>query len=144
MQADRMNLRVTIYHQGGESIMTQGVLSFQYEEEKLESGATSLSGLPVYLDFAHVAGLGEARGRHVRVREGSQGWTDEQLSVSLMLLNLAGGECVDDLRILEGEEGFCRGMRRVEMQGMRRSERRGLEGRWRKEGGRGVTQARPA
>ena len=37
--------------------MTQGVLSFQYEEEKLGSGATSLSGLPVYVDFAHVAGL---------------------------------------------------------------------------------------
>ena len=52
MQPDRMNLRLTIYHQGGEGIMTQGVLSFQYEEEKLESGATSLSGLPVYLDFA--------------------------------------------------------------------------------------------
>ena len=37
----------------------------------------------------------------MRVREGTQGWTDEQLIVSLMLLNLAGGECVDDLRILE-------------------------------------------
>src|SRR3990170_4904161 len=133
MQADRMNLRLTIYHQGGEAIMTQGVLSFQYEEEKLGSGATSLSGLPVYLDFAHVAGLREAIRRHVRVREGSQGWTDEQLIVSLMLLNLAGGECVDDLRILEGDEGFCRVMRRVEMQGMRRSERRALERRWRKE-----------
>ena len=83
--------------------MTQGVLSFQYEEEKLESGATSLSGLPVYLDFAHVAGLRESIRRHVRVREGTQGWTDEQLIVSLMLLNLAGGECVDDLRILEGD-----------------------------------------
>jgi len=113
--------------------MTQGVLSFQYEEEKLGSGATSLSGLPVYLDFAHVAGLRESIRRHVRVREGSQGWTDEQLIVSLMLLNLAGGECVDDLRILEGDEGFCRVMRRVEMQGMRRSERRELERRWRKE-----------
>src|SRR3990172_7515933 len=99
MQADRMNLRLTIYHQGGEGIMTQGVLSFQYEEEKLGSGATSLSGLPVYLDFAHVAGLRESIRRHVRVREGSQGWTDEQLIVSLMLLNLAGGECVDDFTI---------------------------------------------
>src|SRR3972149_3116174 len=120
MQADRMNLRLTIYYQGGEAIMTHGVLSFQYEEERLESGATSLSGLPVYLDFAHVAGLRESIHRHVRVREGTQGWTDEQLIVSLMLLNLAGGECVDDLRILEGEGGFCRGMGRVEMQGMRR------------------------
>src|SRR3989304_3927937 len=60
--------------------MTQGALSFQYEEEKLESG-----------------------------------------------------ECGEDLMILEGDEGFCRVMRRVEMQGMRRSERRELERRWRKE-----------
>jgi hypothetical protein len=29
--------------------------------------------------------------------------------MSLVLLNLAGGDCVDDLKVLEGDEGFARG-----------------------------------
>jgi hypothetical protein len=32
--------------------MTQGVLPFKYEEEKKDSGMTSLGGLPIYLDLA--------------------------------------------------------------------------------------------
>src|SRR4030065_2314231 len=97
-----------------------------------ESGMTALGGLPVYLDLTQVAGLSRSVERYVSSRTGSQGWTDAQMVMSLILLPLAGGECVDDLRILEGDEGFGRVMRRVEMQGMRRSERRALERRWRK------------
>jgi hypothetical protein len=52
--------------------------------------------------------------------------------MSLILLNLAGGDCVDDLRVLEGDEGFCRVLRRVELHGMKRKGRRALERRWRK------------
>jgi hypothetical protein len=118
--------------------MAQGVLSFQYEEERVSSGMTALSGLPVYLDLAHVMGISESIRRQVHVREGSQGWTDEQVILSLILLNLAGGEAVEDLRILEADEGFCRVLRRVETQGMRRRERRELERRWRKEQRRAV------
>jgi hypothetical protein len=61
-----------------------------------------------------------------------------QVVTSLVLLNLAGGDCVDDLDILEGDEGFCRVLRRTYMQGMPRGVRRALERRWVKEGGRSV------
>ena len=37
--------------------MKQGVLPFQYEEEKSSTGMTALSGLPAYLELAHAAGL---------------------------------------------------------------------------------------
>jgi hypothetical protein len=40
--------------------------------------------------------------------------------LSLMLLNLAGGTCVEDMRRLEGDEGCCRVLRRVEQKGMKR------------------------
>lgn len=118
--------------------MKQGILPFQYEEEKKTSGMTALAGLPAYLDLAHVAGLWKSIGRHVRLRERSQGWSDSQMVVSLVLLNLSGGECVDDLRILEKDEGFCRVLRRAETYGMRRRERREADRRWRKERGRSV------
>jgi len=76
---------------------------------------TALAGLPVYLDLAQVMKLRESIERHLHVRDGGQGWSDAQVVLSLILLNLAGGECVDDLRVMEEDEGFCRVMRRVEL-----------------------------
>ena len=61
--------------------------------------------------------------------------------LSLMLLNIAGGDCVEDLRTVEKDEGFCRILRQVEHQGMRRTERREVERRWRKERWRSVPSA---
>ena len=118
--------------------MTQGVLPFKYEEDGMRGGMTALGGLPTYLDLAHVAGLRQSIDRYVKVRDGDQGWTDSQVILSLVLLNLAGGDCVEDLRILEGDEGFCRVLERVETYGMRRRGRRELERRWRRERRRAV------
>ncbi len=116
--------------------MPQGVLPYKYEKEKSVSGMTSLAGLPVYLDLASVLNLGESITSHLHVKV--QGWADEQIVLSLILLNLAGGECIDDLRILEADEGFCRILRRIELKGLPRKERRETERRWRKEKHRSV------
>ena len=88
--------------------MAQGVLRFQYEREKTGSGMTGLAGLPVYLDLIQVMGLSKSINEHVGVRDKTQGWTDAEVVLSLLLLNLAGGESVEDLKGLEEDEGFCR------------------------------------
>jgi len=111
--------------------MAQGVLSYKYEVEKSKSGTTALAGLPVYLDLASVLNMGESIAAHLNIKD--QGWTDEQIVLSLILLNLAGGDCVDDLRILEADQGFCRILQRVELKALPRKERRETEKRWRKE-----------
>ena len=113
--------------------MTQGVLPFKYEEEKTLSGTTALAGLPVYLDLAKVVGLTKSIEKHLKIREDSQGWTDVQAVMSLVLLNLAGGSCVDDLDILNADEGFCTILRKIQLHGLKRKERREQERRWRKE-----------
>jgi len=69
---------------------------------------TALAGLPTYLNLAYVAGLSMSINKHLKVKDGCQGWTDEQTVISLILLNLAGGDSIDDLGILEGDEGFCK------------------------------------
>ena len=112
--------------------MTQGVLPFKYEEEKTQSGTTALAGLPIYLDLAKVLGLSQSIQKHLKVREGSQGWTDSQAVTSLILLNLAGGSCIDDLGVLNADEGFCEILSKIELHGLKRKERRELERRWRK------------
>lgn len=111
--------------------MAQGILPFQYQEHSATSGITALAGLPTYLDLAQAAGLREAIQRHLCVRR--QGWSDAQVIMSLILLNLAGGDCVSDINRLEADEGLCRVMQKVEHHGLPRRERRILERRWRKE-----------
>jgi hypothetical protein len=122
--------------------MSQGVLGFKYEEERQDTGMTGLAGLPVYLDLLHAMGLLEQIGRHLQVKQ--RGWTDAQMVLSLMLLNIAGGDCVEDLGKVQKDEGFCRILRRVEQRGMRRAERREVDRRWRKERWRSVPSSSAA
>lgn len=113
--------------------MAQGILSFQYEEDKARSGMTAMAGLPLYLDLFRAMGLNKSIRKHLKVRATTQGWTDSEVVTAGILLNLAGGDSVDDVRILQGDEGFCRVLRKVQAQGLSRKERQAIKRRWRKE-----------
>lgn len=119
-------------------MVSRGVLPFQYDIEEERTGMTALAGLPAYLELAHVAGLRESVRRHVGVRAAGQGWTDAQQVMALVLLNLAGGDCVDDLDVLAGDPGFASVLERTEVTGLPRKERRKLVRRWKQEGRRAV------
>lgn len=111
--------------------MAQGLLPFHYEAEKTGSGMTALAGLPLYLELGQVAGLLDSIRRRLQVA-GSQGWDDVQVVLALVLLQLAGGSAVEDLRVLEADPGFCTVLRQVETYGLPRRLRRALAARWRK------------
>lgn len=111
--------------------MSQGILPFKYEEEKKDTGMTALAGLPIYLDLASVMGVHESIAKHLHIKH--QGWTDKQTLMSLILLNHAGGDCVNDLVKLENDTGFCEVLRRVEQGELKRRDRREQDRRWRKE-----------
>ena len=113
--------------------MAQGVLPFKYEAEKKTTGMTALGGLPAYLDLVKVIGLSKSIRKHLKVKEGKQGWTDSQVVLSIVLLNLAGGDCVEDLKVLEGDDGFSEVLKKAELHGLKRKVRRELLRRWRKE-----------
>jgi hypothetical protein len=111
--------------------MPQGVLPYTHEEEKNTSRHDRpLAGLPVYLDLASVLGLGEHIRQHMHIKE--RGWTDGQTLLSLILLNLAGGDSVDDLEVLEKDKDFCSVLDRIKTKGLTRKKRRDQERRWRK------------
>ena len=118
--------------------MAQGVLPFKYETEKKTTGITALGGLPAYLDLAQVVGLNKSIQKHLKARAGGQGWTDNQMVLALVLLNLAGGDCVEDIKVVEADDGFCEVLKKVEGHGLRRKVRRALLCRWRKERTRAV------
>src|SRR5450759_2469325 len=112
-------------------MLPQGVLGFQYEADSSGNGLTSLAGLPLYLDLVHRSGLGAAIQRHVRVA-GRQGWLDIQMVLAVIFLNLAGGDCVEDLERLETDGGFAAILRAIERDVPSRAEQRSLKTRWRR------------
>lgn len=112
--------------------MTQGILPFKYENEKQKSKMTGFGGLPVYLDLAQAAGFQKSIDRHIKIRSNTQGWTDNQIVMSLILLNLGGGDCVEDLNRFESDEGLCRILKKFQKHGMSRQQRRAFLRRWRK------------
>jgi hypothetical protein len=112
-------------------MVAQGVLGFQYEPESSSTGLTSLAGLPLYLDLIHASGLGTAIRRQVRVA-GAQGWLDIQMVLAVIFLNIAGGDCVEDLERLENDSGFAVILRAIERDLLARAERRSLKVRWRR------------
>lgn len=132
-QANSIFVQPKNYHQRGATNMTQGVLPFKYESEKKYSGMTALAGLPLYLDLAKVIGLSKSIEKHLKIRENKQGWTDTQMVLAIVMLNIAGGSKVSDLKTLEADTGFCEVLRKAELYGLRRKVRRDLERRWRKE-----------
>jgi len=112
--------------------MTQKGLPYEYEIEESKAGLTGFGGLPTYLDLASATGFLKSIDEHLRIRQGDQGWTDRQMILSLLLLNIVGGECVEDIDKLEADEGFCRVLRKVEMDGLTRKEKLVMKKRWRK------------
>lgn len=111
--------------------MTHQGISFQYLSEKNSSSLTSFSGLPLYMDLAAASGLWSKVNQELQTK--TRGWADLQIIMSLILLNIAGGDCVDDIERLESDGGLRTLLARLETSGMSRKERRIYEKRWRKE-----------
>jgi hypothetical protein len=112
-------------------MVAQGVLGFQYESDSSGTGLTSLAGLPLYLDLIHASGLAAAIRQQVHVA-GTQGWLDIQMVLAVIFLNLAGGDCMEDLERLESDSGFAAILQAIERNLLSRAERRSLKTRWRR------------
>ena len=119
----------------------QGILSYRIEEDGAKLNLTGFSGLAPYLDLIAVSGLMGSVRRNLSIRANGQGWTDEQMVTALLLLNLAGGDCVDDLSKLESDKGLGKLIRCLE-KSLPRHIRREMKKRWRKERKRSIASAR--
>lgn len=113
-------------------MMHQGVLPIQCEVEGAASEVTGRAGLVPYLDLMAGLGLWRLSDRLVGALGRDQGWTDGQNAAALVLLNLAGGDCVDDISLLEGDRGLGTLVREAEVHGLSRRERKRFARRFRK------------
>lgn len=117
--------------------MAQGLLPIQIEVDGRPSDLTNVAGLLPYAELAGALGLRALADSHVGMA-GGQGWSDAGILLSLILLNLAGGDCVDDLARLSRDAGFTEIMKRLVTQGMTASQRRAHRRRFQRGGTSGV------
>jgi hypothetical protein len=95
------------------------------------SGSTGFAGLFLYQELACALDLPKSLDRHLRLA-GEQGWLDRQQALTVLLINWAGGDCVDDVERLEADAGLGAVMRQAEGHRLSNYQRKQLEGRFRK------------
>jgi len=88
-------------------MVSQKALPFHYEMENQSRGATAWAGLLAIEGLFYGLGLHHSIGKHIKARP-TQGYSDVEQILSLVLLNLAGGSSVDDIDHLEGDAGLSK------------------------------------
>ena len=101
----------------GGPIMTQNLLPYNFKLEKKEKNLTGLAGLLIYLELFMALKLKQAIAKHLTARKNKPGYSDDQIIMALILLNLAGGESVSDIIQLAKDEGFCQILKSMELKG---------------------------
>ena len=88
--------------------MPQFALPFKYEEDVKSSGLTGLAGLPLYLELLHSLNIPSIMRKALDAgAHENTAWHNSDIALLLVLMGLAGGDHVDDMRILEKDAGFC-------------------------------------
>lgn len=82
---------------------TESPLLFEVDPEPLPEMLTALGGMPLVVQTFRSLGLPESTRQHVRVKERERGYDEPTFVESFVILNAAGGDCVDDFkRLREG------------------------------------------
>jgi len=113
--------------------MAQRALPYEYEIEESKAGLTAFGGFADVCRHSRRHGDVESDRQVFKDTGGYPGMAGPADNLILVLLNLVGGDCVEDIEKLEADEGFCRIMRKVETHGLTRKEKKALKRRWRKE-----------
>ena len=85
----------------------QGILPLVFELHRRDD-VTARAGLSLVLEAAHALGLPEAVAEKLQLRERRSGYSEAEKIEAIMLLLSAGGECVEDIRLLSADEGLER------------------------------------
>ncbi|MBM4020475.1 MAG: IS1380 family transposase [Planctomycetes bacterium] len=88
--------------------MSQGLLPYTVEVVERTDTVTGRAGLPLVLETMRALGLEQAIAQHVHVRERQSGYTETEKSEALVLLLAAGGDCLDDIAVLQADAGLGR------------------------------------
>jgi len=86
----------------------QSRLPFEYETTPDEGTVTAYGGLPLIVDTMRSLKITDAVREHVCLGKRSREFDEASLVEGFVLLMAAGGECLDDFRVLGEDRALCR------------------------------------
>ena len=86
---------------------TESPLLFEVDPKPLEESLTALGGIPLVVQAFRSLGLPGSVRQHVAVKERERGYDEATFVESFVILNAAGGECVDDFAHLRSDRGLA-------------------------------------
>jgi hypothetical protein len=103
------------------------ILPFQLLEEKNDTNLTSFGGLLPWLELAKSCGLLKLIHKNLNIQKSNCLWSDASILFSIILLNLAGGESVEDIDRFEFDGGLAKFFRRFIPDSLSRDDRKSFE-----------------
>jgi len=88
--------------------MSQGLLPYTVEGVDHADTVTGRAGLPLVLETMRALGLEQVIREQVKVRERQSGYSEVEKVEALVLLLAGGGDCLDDIAVLQADGGLGR------------------------------------
>jgi hypothetical protein len=88
--------------------MSQGLLPYTVEVVPDAATLTGRAGLPLVVETMRALGLAQVIAEHVHVRGRQSGYREGEKIEALVLLLAAGGDCLDDIAVLQADGGLGR------------------------------------
>jgi hypothetical protein len=85
---------------------TESPLLFEIDPQPIEETLTAWGGMPLVVQAFRSLGLPQSVREQVRVKQRQRGYDEATLVESFVILNAAGGECVDDFERLRQDPGL--------------------------------------
>ncbi len=85
---------------------TEAPLLFEFDPKPAEEMLTALGGLPLVVQAFRSLGLPGSVKQHLVVKERQRGYDEATFVESFVILNAAGGECLDDFERLPADPGL--------------------------------------
>ncbi len=87
--------------------VTEQPLPFAYDDQATEEGVTALGGMPVLVQTFRSLAVGGSVRRNVTLKQRQRGLSEDAYVESFVILNAAGGDCLEDFEHLRADEGLA-------------------------------------
>ncbi|MHB1700076.1 MAG: hypothetical protein ACYCSN_08030 [Acidobacteriaceae bacterium] len=85
---------------------TESPLLFEIDDEPLEETLTGLGGVPLVVQAFRSLGVPARVRQHVHIKQRERGYDEATMVESFVVLNVVGGECLDDSQHLREDAGL--------------------------------------
>src|SRR5512142_3062355 len=86
---------------------TELPLPFAYDDKESEENITALGGMPLLIQAFRSLGAGRSVAQHLQVKQRQRGLDEASYVESFIVLNAAGGDCLEDFDHLRADSGLA-------------------------------------